>query len=292
MFPRTRLRYYTASLFLVLMTGYAAVNVALGYWPTREMLLADAEVLFEHIGGEYMDAGQVARLHRISAGRHWHRTLSDRIGLSWEERDRKAREPEPPLPAEGSVLADRVDHIIERTPADRLPTDNPWGLGIDVPEHLYNRGELYNLSISRGTLTPEERFKINEHIIVTIRMLGELPLPSNLRNVPEIAGGHHEEMDGSGYPKRLTREEMSWPARMMAVADIFEAQTAGDRPYKRAKTLSAALSIMAGMRDCQHIAPDVFELFLSPGIYRDYAERFLAPEQIDDVDVEAYRMSA
>ncbi|MFZ2871181.1 HD domain-containing phosphohydrolase [Zavarzinia sp.] len=245
-----------------------------------------------NVGSEFMDSGHVARLHRISATRRWHRTLSDRIGLSWEERDRKARVPEPPLPAEESVLADRADHIIERRPGERLPPGNPWGFKVDVPEHLYNRGEIYNLSISRGTLTPEERFKINEHIIVTIRMLSELPFPPSLRNVPEIAGGHHEKMDGGGYPKRLTRDDMSWPARMMAVADIFEALTAGDRPYKRAKTLSAALSIMAEMRDGRHIDPDVFELFLSSGIYRDYADRFLAPEQIDEVDVETYRMSA
>lgn len=245
-----------------------------------------------NLGSENMDAGHVARLHRISATRRWHRTLDDRIGLSWEERERKAREPERALPAEESVLADRPDHIIERRPGDVASPDNPLGFRIDTPRHLYNRGELYNLSIARGTLTPEERFKINEHIMVTIRMLSDLPLPSYLRNVPEIAGGHHEKMDGTGYPKRLTRDEMSWPARMMAVADIFEALTAGDRPYKRAKTLSAALRIMAGMRDSQHIDPDVFELFLSAGIYRDYAERFLAPEQIDPVDVESYRMSA
>jgi HD-GYP domain-containing protein (c-di-GMP phosphodiesterase class II) len=101
-----------------------------------------------------------------------------------------------------------------------------------VPELLYNRGELTNLCIDRGTLTEEDRFKINEHIVQTIRMLSELPFPRHLRAVPEIAGGHHEKMDGSGYPRGLTREQMSPMARMMAIADIFEALTAVDRPYK------------------------------------------------------------
>lgn len=190
------------------------------------------------------------------------------------------------------MIADKPEHVIERRPGDGLAADNPWGFDIDVPEHLYNRGELYNLAIERGTLTPEERFKINEHILVTIRMLSELPLPPYLRNVPEIAGGHHERMDGNGYPRRLSREQMSWPARMMAVADIFEALTAGDRPYKRAKKLSVALKIMAQMRDGQHIDPDVFDLFIRAGIYRDYARRFLSDDQIDEVNEAELRRCA
>jgi HD-GYP domain-containing protein (c-di-GMP phosphodiesterase class II) len=106
--------------------------------------------------------------------------------------------------------------------------------------------------------------------------------------VPEIAGGHHEKMDGTGYPKRLKREEMSVPARMMAVADIFEALTAADRPYKKAKSLSESISIMAKMRDTAHIDPEVFDLFLSSGVYRQYAERFMQPAQIDAVPIESY----
>ena len=102
----------------------------------------------------------------------------------------------------------------------------------------YNRGELYNLAVSRGTLSAEERFKINDHVVQTIIMLEKLPYPKHLREVPEIAGGHHETMDGKGYPKRLTRERNLVAARIMAIADIFEALTASDRPYKKAKTLS------------------------------------------------------
>jgi HD-GYP domain-containing protein (c-di-GMP phosphodiesterase class II) len=157
-----------------------------------------------------------------------------------------------------------------------------------VPDLLFNRGELHNLSVARGTLSDEERFKINEHILQTIMMLTQLPFPRHMRNVPEIAGGHHEKMDGTGYPKGLRGEEMSPLARMMAIADIFEALTAGDRPYKRGKTLSEAISIMAAMRQTQHIDAGLFALFLRSGVYLDYARRFMSPEQIDEVDISRY----
>ncbi len=145
--------------------------------------------------------------------------------------------------------------------------------------------EVYNLTIERGTLTPEERTVINNHIVVTINMLESLPYPKDLRRVPEYAGGHHERMDGKGYPKGLTREQMSIPARMMGVADIFEALTSKDRPYKKAKTLSETLAILGKMRVENHIDPDIFDLFIREKIYLRYAEKFLEPEQIDEVDV-------
>jgi HD-GYP domain-containing protein (c-di-GMP phosphodiesterase class II) len=118
-------------------------------------------------------------------------------------------------------------------------------------------------------------------------MLDHLPFPKHLANVSEIAGGHHEKMDGSGYPKRLRREEMSLPARMMAIADIFEALTAVDRPYKKGKTLTESLTIMAGMCRGAHVDPELFGLFVRSGIPLAYAERYLRPEQIDPVDTAA-----
>jgi HD-GYP domain-containing protein (c-di-GMP phosphodiesterase class II) len=169
-----------------------------------------------------------------------------------------------------------------------MPADNPWGFRMDVPELLYNKGELYNLAVERGTLSAEERYKINEHIVQTLIMLSQLPFPKHLREVPEIAAGHHEKMDGTGYPKRLTREQMSPVARMMAIADIFEALTAVDRPYKKGKTLSEAIRIMSFMKKEQHIDAELFDLFLRSGAYREYAERFMRPEQIDTVDIDAY----
>src|SRR5690606_5759558 len=153
--------------------------------------------------------------------------------------------------------------------------------------YRFNRGELYNLSVARGTLTAEERYLINHHIVQTIRMLNHLPLPPHLAQVPEIAGGHHEKMDGTGYPRGLRGEQMSLPARMMAIADIFEALTAADRPYKQPKRLSEALGIMADMCRHAHVDPQLFELFVRAGVYREYARRFLAPEQIDAVDEQA-----
>ena len=157
-----------------------------------------------------------------------------------------------------------------------------------MPEHKFNRGELHNLSVGRGTLSDEDRYIINDHIVQTIRMLTALPFPKHLRAVPEIAGGHHEKMDGTGYPKRLSREQMSLPARMMAIADIFEAVSASDRPYKKAKTLSESIKIMGFMKKDGHVDPELFELFLTAGIHRRYAEQFLAPEQIDEVDIGPY----
>ena len=236
-------------------------------------------------GGEAMSREDQQRLRTIGA-RTWLRTLDDRIGISHEEGQRKAATPPVPLPAVETLLADKPEHRIARRAADRLPPDNPWGFRMEVPEHLYDRGELHNLSVARGTLTPEDRYKINEHIVQTIRMLATLPFPKHLRQVPEIAGGHHEKMDGTGYPKRLSAHEMSPVARMMAVADVFEALTAADRPYKKGKTLSQALGIMARMRREAHIDPQIFELFLRSGVYRHYAQRFLQPEQIDPIDIE------
>jgi HD-GYP domain-containing protein (c-di-GMP phosphodiesterase class II) len=144
--------------------------------------------------------------------------------------------------------------------------------------------EVKNLTIRAGTLTDEERKVINHHIVATIRMLEALPWPKHLTKVPEYAGGHHERMDGKGYPKGLTREQMSVQARCMGIADIFEALTAKDRPYKKGKTLSESLEILGRMRQNQHVDPDLFDVFVRRKVYRRYAEMFLDKEQIDDVD--------
>ena len=149
--------------------------------------------------------------------------------------------------------------------------------------NLLSRNEIKNLCISRGTLTLEERNIINSHITATIGMLEELPYPKSLQNVPEIAGGHHEKIDGTGYPKGLVGDQMSVQAKMLAVADIFEALTAKDRPYKKGKTLSEAISILKKMSDSGHIDPDIFEIFIKEKIYMDYANEFLSPDQIDEV---------
>ena len=145
--------------------------------------------------------------------------------------------------------------------------------------------EIENLTIRSGTLTAAEREIINHHIDLTIKMLESLPWPRHLKNVAEYAGGHHERMDGKGYPRGLTREQMSVQARVMGIADIFEALTAKDRPYKKGKALTESLTILGKLKLGGHIDPDLFDIFISEKIYLDYARQFLTPEQIDEVDL-------
>lgn len=148
-------------------------------------------------------------------------------------------------------------------------------------EPLLSENEVENLTILAGTLTQGEREVINHHIVSTIRMLEQLPWPDNLRKVPEYAGGHHERMDGKGYPKGLKRDQMSLPARLMGIADIFEALTAHDRPYKKAMTLSKALAIMENMMKTGHIDAELYDVFIKQQVYRRYASAYLAPGQMD-----------
>ena len=166
----------------------------------------------------------------------------------------------------------------------RIGTARKW---VDVSGNaaeFLTSDEIKNLTIARGTLTKEERETINHHIVATIKMLEALPWPKHLSNVPEYAGGHHERMDGKGYPRGLRREQMSVQARVMGIADIFEALTAKDRPYKRGKTLSESLKILGNFRLNGHIDPDLFDVFVRKKVYLRYAEQFLDREQIDEVD--------
>ena len=158
-----------------------------------------------------------------------------------------------------------------------------WRDPAGLQTNFLSADEVDNLSIRKGTLTLAERNTINYHIEATIKMLEKLPWPKHLQNVPEFAGGHHERMDGKGYPKGLTREQMSVQARIMGIADIFEALTASDRPYKPGMKLSQAISIMVKMKEEGHIDPDLFDVFIQQGIYLRYAEAFVDPNQIDEV---------
>ena len=238
-----------------------------------------------NVGGEIMAEENIERIREIGR-KTWVRHLNDRLGLGHLELMRYPAEV-PALPREEPLLADRPEHII-----DRLEKSSPGSADsrftTEVPEHLYNLGEIYNLCISRGTLTAEDRYKINEHIITTIRMLETLPYPGNMVRIPEYAGAHHETLTGTGYPRRLTAEDIGVPARIMAVADVFEALTASDRPYKKAKKLSEAVRILSFMVKEGHLDADLFRLFLESGVYLEYAKRFLAPSQIDEVDIAGY----
>jgi len=166
-----------------------------------------------------------------------------------------------------------------------IGTRSRWRDAAGKESNFLSADEIENLTIRAGTLTQAEREIINHHIVATIRMLEQLPWPSHLEHVPEYAGGHHERMDGKGYPKGLRREQMSVQARIMGIADIFEALTAADRPYKIGKTISESLFILGKMKEGGHIDPDLFDVFIRQKVYRRYAEKFLKPQQIDVVDV-------
>ncbi|WP_454915977.1 HD domain-containing phosphohydrolase [Xanthobacter sediminis] len=241
-----------------------------------------------NIGGEFMTDAAVARLTAI-AGRTWTRHFSDRLGLSREEEGRLAPRPEAPLPTVEPLLSDRPEHKLgwgaRRPPVEKNDPANIYGFDMKLPAVAFDRGEIHNLSIRRGTLTDEERFKINDHIVQTYIMLRSLPWPEPLRLVPEIAATHHERMDGKGYPRRLAADRLTLEDRVMALADVFEALTAADRPYKPAKTLSEALRIMMFMCREGHLDPEIFRYFLESGLWNDYAARFLRDDQRDAVDI-------
>jgi HD-GYP domain-containing protein (c-di-GMP phosphodiesterase class II) len=239
-----------------------------------------------NLGAEFLAPEKVARIQEIGK-RTWWRHFDDRLGLSWEEQKRCAEDPVLPLPAKESLLADKALHIFRRG-NDFHQLYDGYGFKIPIPEHLYNQGELYNLAIGRGTLTPEERFKINEHVMQTIVMLEKLPLPETLKRVPEIAGQHHETLIGTGYPRAVGADALSLESRILTIADIFEALSASDRPYKKPKALSECIKVLAMFKKDQHIDPNLFDLFLTSGVYKEYAKKYLKPEQLDEVDIHPF----
>lgn len=241
-----------------------------------------------NVGGEFMTDAALERLKTI-AGHSWTRHLSDRLGLSREEESRLAGVPEAPLPATEPLLADRPEHKVRwgtrRPPVTKGDPANTFGFDMPLPGFTQDSGELHNLSIRRGTLNDEERFKVNDHIVQTYIMLKSLPWPEGLQRVPEIAATHHERLDGKGYPRRLAANDLTTEDRIMALADVFEALTAADRPYKPAKPLSESLRIMAMMAGEGHLDPVLFRYFLESRLWETYATSFLRPDQRDVSDV-------
>ena len=119
-------------------------------------------------------------------------------------------------------------------------------------------------------------------------MLKQIPFPDDLRKVPDIASSHHENLAGTGYPMKRSKDDLSVEARILAIADVFEALTAPDRPYKKAKTVSEALRIMTFMRKDLHIDPDLFDIFMQKGVFRQYAELYLGENQNDVDEISPY----
>lgn len=241
-----------------------------------------------NLGGEFLTPEHRARIAKIGA-RTWTRTFDDRLGLSWEEEERLKNVAPIPTPAPETLLSDGPIHIFARHTAfaDAYTTTEgtPYPFKTPVPAVLYNQGEVYNLSVSRGTLTDEEHFKIKEHVMQTIYMLDRLPWPKGLERVPEIAGEHHETLVGTGYPCQKSADRLSLASRILTIADIFEALTASDRPYKKPKSLSQAVTILHHFKTDRHIDAELFDLFLTSGVYLDYAKKYLRADQIDEFDI-------
>ena len=288
---------------LTMMLAEAASRTAAG--PLKEFTLTDQDRYELKMAGLLHDCGKITTpVHVVDKATKLH-TLFDRIRLidtRFEVLKRDARI----AFLEGKRTLDEYDALIAQLDDDRefLRRSNiggekmsgadvgrvqriaarRWHNTAGVEEDFLSADELENLTIRAGTLTAAEREIINHHIVVTIKMLESLPWPRHLKRVPEYAGGHHERMDGKGYPRGLTREQMSVQARLMGIADIFEALTAKDRPYKEGKTLTESLTILGKFKENGHIDPDLFDVFIREKVYLDYARQFLAPEQIDAVD--------
>lgn len=246
-----------------------------------------------NMGDEAMDETAIQRLYNL-ASVTWLRYFDDRLGLSRAETQRldKARSEPVALPAVEALLVDKANHLIpwgtNHKPAVE-PDDprNVYGFNMKLPAYRQDLGELHNLSVVRGTLSPEDRYLINDHVVQTLVMLKKLPWPEHLENVPELAAKHHERMDGAGYPRRLAADSLSTLDRVLALADVFEALTAPDRPYKPAKSVSTSLRIMAIMCQEGHLDTELYSYFLRKRVWQTYAERFVNPAQIDVVDVDA-----
>ncbi|CED58464.1 Putative uncharacterized protein [Moritella viscosa] len=244
-----------------------------------------AFIAASNVGGEFMSDDKVARVKALSE-QTWLRHFDDTLGLSSVEELVKKEALNPHFPVIEKLLSDKAEHIVERD--RKVEFDPKFGIKMDVPEHQYNLGEVYNLTISRGTLTAEDRYKINEHMISTIKMLDNLPFPPELSRVPRYASTHHETLKGTGYPRKLTADDLSIPERILVIADIFEALTASDRPYKKAKPVSVAVDIMYKMALDQHLDIELFRLFLQSGTHIKYAQKYLKSEQIDEIDLSKY----
>ena len=288
---------------LTMMLAEAASRTETG--PLKDFKLADQDRYELKMAGLLHDCGKITTpVHVVDKATKLH-TLFDRIRLidtRFEVLKRDARI----VMLEGKRTLDEYDALIAQLDDDRefLRRSNiggekmsdadvgrvqriaarRWCNAAGVEEDFLSADELENLTIRAGTLTAAEREIINHHIVVTIKMLESLPWPRHLKRVPEYAGGHHERMDGKGYPRGLTREQMSVQARLMGIADIFEALTAKDRPYKEGKTLTESLTILGKFKENGHIDPELFDVFIREKVYLDYARQFLAPEQIDAVD--------
>ncbi len=251
-------------------------------WLNKQLKKLDDDFAFIaecNLGSETFDEKNIQKLNKIAQTK-WMRTIDDSLGLSWEEALRRKQRNEANVNVKESVLKDKVDHLVSWSDRQAM-SHQTWPYSLTVPEHQFNQGELYNLSISYGTLTTEERFIINNHVIETLKMLETLPYPKYLKDIPVIASSHHEQLNGAGYPLGLKAKQLPLQSRILAIADIFEALTANDRPYKRAKPLSESLEILINMANKDHIDANLVRLFIESKIYVSYANEYLPKAHCD-----------
>ncbi|PXX42902.1 HD domain-containing phosphohydrolase [Aquitalea magnusonii] len=236
-------------------------------------------------GQHAVDPSSLNKLNEIASIK-WTRHLDDTLGLSKAELARRPRTSATSLPAEETLLSDQRWHITVRPTAQHTSLQNKFPM--EIPKNLNNSGEIYNLSIPFGTLTMEERFTINEHILQSIMMLDNLPFPEHLKLARRYAAEHHESLNGKGYPYRLDKTSLSMPSRAIAMADIFEALTAADRPYKKQNTLNEAIEILFSFVRKEHLDAKIFEVFLTSGVYIKYAKKYMPSVMIDHIDIGKY----
>ncbi|WP_418640964.1 HD domain-containing phosphohydrolase [Sulfurimonas sp. ST-27] len=193
-------------------------------------------------------------------------------------------------------LENYFDKIQESNKAAGFTSDEDVALFTMLADKVYQinnkaykvltKDEAYNLSIRKGTLTKEERQIINDHAKISLEILKKLPFPQKYKNIPEIAGSHHEKLNGKGYPRGLKGDEISFEARILAIADIFEALTASDRPYKKANPLSLAMKILYFMAKENELDKSLVKYFYTSGLYKEYAKKFLPKSSIDEVELD------
>lgn len=254
----------------------------------RESKILDEEYFFLascNDGSLELDSEKIERIKKISQ-RCFEKSLDDTLGISQEEKQKKLKKKK--VSNLEYVLSDRPEHIVEHMDSEKIGNDNPWNFSMKIPRYRFNRGEIHNLTVQSGVHTEEEQFVMNSHILDTIKFLEALPLTGYLKSVPEIAGGHHERLDGSGFPRKLQKEEMSIQARILCIAEIFEYLSSSENPYKKAKTLSSVIEDMDRMRKQNFIDGELFEIFLSSGVFMEYARQNLQAHQMDRVEISRY----